>query len=183
MCGSETFATEVSSTSMNVASMTDPAITHGFAAGRHDSASGAALVAIPADRSSSVPLRGLAGADEGAHELAVHRGGDRRDVDAFAVAQERARVLGTIDPRRLEVDRLEPGLGELRAVVVVVERARHAADPELDAAADRRGHLAAHNDVGDREAAARLQHAEGLGEHAVLVGGEIDDAVRDDHVD
>ena len=48
---------------------------------------------------------------------------------------------------------------------------------------DRRRHLAAHDHVGDGEAAARLQHAERLAQHAVLVGREVDDAVRDDDVD
>ena len=37
--------------------------------------------------------------------------------------------------------------------------------------------------VGDGEAAAGPQHAEGLAQDAVLVGGEIDDAVGDDDVD
>jgi len=45
------------------------------------------------------------------------------------------------------------------------------------------GNVASRHHVGDGEAPARLEDAEGLGEHAVLVGGEIDDAVRNDHVD
>src|SRR5258708_858221 len=47
MCGSETFATEVSSTSMNVASMTEAAITHGLTVGRQGAGGGVADVAIP----------------------------------------------------------------------------------------------------------------------------------------
>ena len=43
--------------------------------------------------------------------------------------------------------------------------------------------LASHHDVRDREAPARLEHAERLGQHAVLVGREVDHAVRDDDVD
>jgi hypothetical protein len=35
MCGSETYTMVVSSTSMNVASITAQAISHGFAEGRH----------------------------------------------------------------------------------------------------------------------------------------------------
>ena len=45
------------------------------------------------------------------------------------------------------------------------------------------GTLAAHHHIGDREPAARLQHAKGFAQHAILVGGEIDHAVRDDHID
>jgi hypothetical protein len=35
----------------------------------------------------------------------------------------------------------------------------------------------------DTANSARPQHAEGFAERAILVGGEIDDAVRNDHVD
>ncbi len=43
--------------------------------------------------------------------------------------------------------------------------------------------MAARDDVGDGEAAAGAEDAEGFGEDAVLVGGEVDDAVGDDDVD
>ena len=43
--------------------------------------------------------------------------------------------------------------------------------------------LAARDDVGDSEAAAGLQNAEGFAQNSVLVGGKIDDAVGDDDVD
>jgi len=39
------------------------------------------------------------------------------------------------------------------------------------------------NDVGYAEAAAGFEDAEGLSEHGGLVGGQVDDAVGDDHVD
>src|SRR5262245_28133681 len=55
-------------------------------------------------------------------------------------------------------------------------------DPELDASTDGSGHLSPHHDAGHREASARAQDAERLGEHPVLVGREVDDAVGDDHV-
>ena len=45
------------------------------------------------------------------------------------------------------------------------------------------GNGAAHDNVGDGEAAARLEHAKRLAQDAVLVGREIDDAVGDDDVD
>ena len=123
----------------------------------------------------------LAGPDERAHELAVHARRDGRRVDPLAV-EEFAGVLGPVDPRRLHVDRLEAGLAELAAILAFLERARHAADPQLDAAADHGRHLAPYHDVRDGEPAAGLQDAERLGEHAVLVGRQVDDAVRDDHV-
>src|SRR5919108_1094206 len=119
-------------------------------------------------------------AHERADELALDLRRDRIDVDAGA-RKELAGVFRAIDTRRLDTDRVEACLGELVAIFLLLERAGDAADPELDAAADRRRHLAAHDDVGPGESAARLQHAKRLGEHAVLVAGEIDDAVGDDH--
>ncbi len=109
--------------------------------------------------------------------------GDRFEVEPCA-GEELARVLRAIDPRGLEVDRLEAGLGELFPVLLLgfLQRAGDAPDPQLDAAANLRRHLTADDDVGDGEAAARTQHAEPLGERAVLVPGQVDDTVRDDHV-
>src|SRR5262245_64533051 len=92
-------------------------------------------------------------------------------------------VLGPVDAGRFELDRLEPGLGQLVPILRLLEGPGHASDPQLDAAPDRGRHLAAHDDVGDREAPARLEHAKGFGEHPVLVGGQVDHAVRDDDVD
>lgn len=50
------------------------------------------------------------------------------------------------------------------------------------AADDVRNVLAADDDVRDGEAAAQLEDAEGLGGDTVLVGREVDHAVRDDGV-
>jgi len=47
MCGSATLAMLVSSTSMNVASVTVRAITHGLIAGRHSAASFMVMEAAP----------------------------------------------------------------------------------------------------------------------------------------
>ena len=47
----------------------------------------------------------------------------------------------------------------------------------------RLGNGAARDDVGDGEPSARLQHPERLAEHAILVGGQVDDAIGDDDVD
>src|SRR5436190_15783408 len=111
----------------------------------------------------------------------VHRS---RGVGGGAGAgQELARVLGTVDPGRLDVDRLEACLRELLPVLTLAEGAGDAADPQLDALADCGRHLAADDDVGDGEPTPRPQHAERLGKDAVLVRREIDDTVGDDDVD
>src|SRR5439155_406093 len=64
--------------------------------------------------------------------LAVHLGRDRVGVEAGA-GEQLARVLDTVDPGGLDVDRLEAGLRELLPVLVLAERAGDAADPQLDA--------------------------------------------------
>ena len=65
-------------------------------------------------------------------------------------------------------------------ILLLGQRSRHAAHPELHARAHIGGDLAPDHDVGDGEPAARLEHAERLGDDLVLVGREIDDAVGDD---
>src|SRR5437763_14020416 len=55
MWGRETLATEVSSTSMKVASMTDAAISQGLAAGRQTGVAATAWAGTLTGRSSSVP--------------------------------------------------------------------------------------------------------------------------------
>ena len=50
-------------------------------------------------------------------------------------------------------------------------------------AAGRLVHVRVGDDVGDREAATRPEHPSRLAEDPGLVGGEVDDAVRDHHVD
>src|SRR5215470_5144989 len=122
----------------------------------------------------------LPGPHERADELAVD-GGDGVGTESGA-GQKLARALGRVNPGRLHVDVLEPGLRELGAVLGLLERAGDAADPQLDATADLGRQLAAHDDVGDGEPSAGLQHAKRLGQHRVLVGGQVDDAVRDDDI-
>src|SRR5438093_13462256 len=119
-----------------------------------------------APRSSAA--RRLRRADERAHELAVDLGRDGVGVDAL-VGEELARVFHAVDARRLDTDRLETGRGELVAILPLLEGAGHAADPVLDVPPDLLRHFAADHHVRDREPAARLEHAEGLRQHAVLV--------------
>ena len=78
---------------------------------------------------------------------------------------------------------LEPGVGQAILVLAPGQGAGDAADPgaPLGTVGGREVVLGDH--IGDADAAARLEHAEGLGEHGWLVGGEVDHAVRDDHVD
>src|SRR5262249_15301414 len=96
--------------------------------------------------------------------------------------QEVTRLLHTIDACRFHFDALEADFGELVAVLLLLESAGHTADPELDALSDGRRHGAAHDDVGHGEPTAGLEHAEGFGQHAILVGRQIDHAIGDDHV-
>ena len=93
---------------------------------RHAAAAGPSLQI----RERASASRRLAGTDEGAHELAIHLGGDGLGVDPRS-GQELARVLHAVDPGRLEVDGLEARLRELGAVLLFLESPRDTADPEL----------------------------------------------------
>ena len=77
-----------------------------------------------------------------------------------------------------------PRAANLSAIAVLLERASDASHPELHAPSHRRRDVVAFDDdVGDGEPAARFQHAKRFRDHAVLVGREVDHAVRDDDVD
>jgi hypothetical protein len=75
------------------------------------------------------------------------------------------------------------GGGELSPEVVPGEGAGDAAGPLLHIAAGLVVHVRIGDHVGDGEAAAGPQDARRLAEDGRLVGGEIDDAVADDHID
>jgi hypothetical protein len=61
--------------------------------------------------------------------------------------------------------------------------AGHAADPLLGRLPQSGVQHLAGDDVADPKAAAGLEHTERLGQHGGLVAGQVDHAVRDDHVD
>ena len=109
--------------------------------------------------------------------------GDAHALDAVGLARlersvgEEAVVVGT----RLG-DR-EAGCDELVQVRRRRDRTGDAGRPELGVAAGRLLERRCADDVRDREAPARSQHAGCLGEHAVLDGREVDDAVRDHDVE
>src|SRR5271165_4650813 len=111
----------------------------------------------------------LLGAYERTHELAIDRGRNGVHVHALA-GQEFARIVDLVDSGWLDADRLEPGDGELQPIVILIERSGDAADPGQHVATNHFGNRPAGDDVGDGEAAARLQHAERLTQHAILVG-------------
>jgi hypothetical protein len=122
-------------------------------------------------------------AHERAHEPAVDLGKRLVVIGEAGLRQEASRVGAPVDARRFDVDRFEPGPGQLAAIALFLERARDAPDPQLHAAAQlRRDITASDHHIRDRKPAAGLEHTERFREDAVLVGGEIDDAVRDDHV-
>src|SRR5512132_941159 len=108
-------------------------------------------------------------------------GGERAHVNTFG-REKLARIFGTVDARRLDFDLLKASGGKLGAIVVFFECAGHAADPQEHALADLGRDLAPGDDVRHRKAAAGLEHTKGLPQHAVLIGREIDHAVRDDDV-
>jgi hypothetical protein len=108
--------------------------------------------------------------------------GDGIDVNS-GFGEELARIFDVVDTGRFERDVAEPGSGELALIVLLFESAGDAAYPEEHAVANLGVDLAANDDVGDGEATAGLEDAEGFAQDAVFIGGEVDDAVGDDDVD
>jgi hypothetical protein len=94
-------------------------------------------------------------------ELGAGEGVDRLALRDLAVAEREQ------DPRVLSLQ----------------ESSGDSAGPEVDALARVCGDLVADEDVGELESAAGTQDAVDLGEHRILVGDEVDDAVGDHHVD
>src|SRR5271166_1708622 len=113
----------------------------GFAAGRRAARSGRLRRA----------LARLLGAYERAHEFAVDERRDRILVDALA-GKELARVVDLVNAGRFDTDRLESGRDELDLVVVFIERAGDAADPEQHVATNAFRNRSAGDDIRDREA-------------------------------
>src|SRR5581483_10283257 len=124
----------------------------------------------------------LARPDERARESTVDVGRDSIGVQS-ALGQERARVFDLINAPRLQLHIGKASGAQLGGVVVLLQRTGNAADPQFHAAANIGGHVATDDDVGHGEAAAGFEHAKGFAQHGVLVAGQIDDTVGDDHVD
>src|SRR4249920_3481577 len=83
----------------------------------------------------------------------------------------------------LDLDLAEPRTLQTRAALVERQRAGDASD-EAPSLGPRRGReVIGRHDVADPDPAARLEHATHLLEHRELVCGQVDHAVRDDHVD
>jgi hypothetical protein len=109
-------------------------------------------------------------------EVPVHGRRDGGRFDTLAI-QELLRILRAVDPSWLDLDSLESALRQFLAVLRLLQRAGCASDPRLDATADRRGHLAPDDDIRNSESAIWSEPSERLGEHAVFVGRQVDDAV------
>src|SRR5271157_1780447 len=124
--------------------------------------------AIPA------PSHALHGADECAHELAVHFRCDGIHIDSLA-GKELAGVVDAVDARGFHFDLLEAGRCQLAAVFILFERSGYASHPQKHVFADLGQHCAFRDHVGYGQPAARFQHAESLRQHPVFVGGKVDD--------
>src|SRR6266498_5172296 len=142
----------------------------------------------PPDRGWS--RAGFAGADEGAGHGAVQGGDGGFGVDVGwnrpgdgGVVGDAGDVGAVEDVGGLDVGGLEAGGVQFGLVVGVEQGAGDAAGPQCHEVAQRCGQPPAEHDVGDGEPAAGAQYPVGLAQDAVLVHGEVDDAVGDDDVD
>ena len=80
------------------------------------------------------------------------------------------------------VERVDAVLGQDAAEVFQVESPRKAFASQYGVVVELGRHAPVGEDVGEVQLAARFEHARDFGEHLVLEGGQVDDAVRDDHV-
>src|SRR5436309_3519876 len=106
----------------------------------------------------------------------------RATAEPFAVTAVPAPPPAAAASCGLDPDVHESRLRQEALVVLLLQRAGHAPHPELHALAHGGGNLAADHHIRHSEPAAGLENAEGFVQHPTLVGGEVDDAVRDDHV-
>src|ERR1017187_7018224 len=113
------------------------------------------------------------GPNEGAQEFAIYLRCNRVDIDASR-REKFTRIFCPINSRWLDVDLLKPRCGEFAAIFVISESPCHTPDPQKHALADFWRDCASGNDIGNRNAAARLQHTEDLSQYAVFVRREID---------
>ena len=129
----------------------------------------------------SLPARWLDRPHKGAHELAVHLRRDRVHIDAFP-RKNLPRVFGAIDPCRLNVNLLESRGCELAAIFVLVRARPPHSRPTEARSGGSPAHFAPGHNIGNRKAAARLQHAKGFPQYTVFVGGKVDHTIRDNDV-
>src|SRR5215472_5524773 len=122
------------------------------------------------------------GAQEGGDEFASNLRADGFRIEARGF-KELARFLDAVYPGGFDLDGCESATGKLLAIFVFFERTSDAADPEFHAFANFGGQVAADQHIRYRQTSAGLKDAKRFGEDAVFVAGEIDDAVRNDHVD
>ena len=79
------------------------------------------------------------------------------------------RVVGRVLADRLDRDVAEARRAELAAVLVLGKRAGDAARPQLEAPLQRRGHLAARDDIRYSESPTRLKYTMRLSQDSILV--------------
>src|SRR5882762_10272236 len=118
---------------------------------------------------------GFSGAQEGADEFTVDERGDLLDVEAGG-SEEFAGLFDFVNASGLDVHGFKAGGIKFDAVLILLEGAGDAADPEFHALANVSRDFTANDDIGDCQTAAGP-------EDAILVARQIDDAVGDDDVD
>src|SRR6267378_3307855 len=125
---------------------------------------------------------GFCGTQESADEFTVDERSDPLDVEAGG-SEKFAGLFDFVNASGLDVYGFKASGMKFVAVLVLLEGAGDAANPEFHALANVGGDFTANDDIGDGEAAAGPEHAESFTEDAILVAREIDDAVGDDDVD
>ena len=127
-------------------------------------------------------LRRLLCTHECTDELVLHFRCDGLCIDACG-PQELAGVVDFVNTRCFDVDGFKTSGSELLLILRVGKRAGHTSDPKLHALANFLWNFASNDYVRNSKSPARLEHAEGFPQYAVLVSGKIDHAIRHDYID
>src|SRR5580658_293440 len=126
------------------------------------------IASATARRTTTLLCSGFHGADERAHDLAIHHRGYCVNVDALP-AQKCPCVLDVVYPCRFNVDVVETCLGELGDIPPIFQRSGNAADPQEHALSHYVRNLTARDHIRNSEPPPRLQNPKGLAQHAVFV--------------
>src|SRR5215831_11130277 len=116
------------------------------------------------------------------HEFPIYLGSDRRQINPV-MEETLPCILGVINTSRFEFNLAESSSFQLCTVLVLFESSSNTSDPREHAPPNLWQHFPAGYDVGDSKASTGFQNSKGLPENSILVCGEIDHAVGDDHID
>jgi hypothetical protein len=118
----------------------------------------------------------LDSSNKGAHELFIHLGRDRVNVDTLG-GKKLARILHPVNTGRFNLDLFETRRCQFFAIFGLLQRLTL---PKTECSGESWRKSRPGDDVRYCESSARLEHPEGFPQNPIFIGREIDNAVRND---